>query len=87
MNKSEFLTKLNGRLPYSKEEIEFMFEIISDIVLEGLASSGVVRTPLGTFKKVLRKERKVRLIRSKEITTLPPKEKVVFKPSKKIQND
>ena len=85
MNKNEFLTCLSGKVPYPKEEVEFLMEIVSEIVSDGLKHDGQVRTPFGVFKKVTRKPRRIRDIHSKELRTLPERVDVTFTPSQKIK--
>lgn len=87
MNKNEFLTTLSGRLPYSKDEVSFMIDIMSDVIADGLKYGDQVRTPFGVFKKVQRKSRKIRDISSGLIRILPATEQVIFVPNKKIVKD
>lgn len=87
MNKNEFLTTLSGRLPYSKDEVSFMLDIMADVIADGLKYGDQVRTPLGVFKKVQRKSRKIRDISSGRIRVLPAWEQVEFEPSKKINKE
>jgi len=84
MNKSEFLTLLSGQLPYTRDEINFLFEIIAENIKDGLASNGEVRTPIGKFKVVKRASRRIRDISTKELRTLPEREEIKFFPNKKL---
>lgn len=85
MNKSEFLTCLSGRLPYSKDEVSFMLDIMADIIADGLSHDGQVRTPLGVFRIAKRKSRKIRDISTGELRTLPEMDIVQFKASEKLE--
>jgi len=84
MNKSEFITVLSGRLPYTRDEISFLFEIFSETLKDGLSHDGEVRTPIGTFKMVTRKARRIRDISSGLLRTLEEREEVKFTPNKKL---
>jgi len=79
MNKSEFLTCLSGRCPYTKSELDFLFKVMVDVINDGLKNDGQVRTPLGVFKKVTRKARRIRDISTGELRELPEKEIIKFK--------
>jgi nucleoid DNA-binding protein len=90
MNKLEFLTRLEIKFSddsensiYSKEEIKMMFAVIGKVISDGLDRDGQVRTPLGTFKKVKRKARKIRDISSGELRVLPEWDQIQFK----VNND
>ena len=82
MNRSDFITCLAGRLPYDKQEIEFMLEIMKNVLDEGLKNDRMVKTPFGTFELKVRKERKLRAIHSGELITLPACDILKFKPIK-----
>ena len=84
MNKNDFLTCLSGRLPYTKKEVAFIFEIISDVIADGLANDGQVRTSIGTFKTVTRKARRIRDISTGQIRELPERKEIVFKPNDRL---
>lgn len=85
VNKNEFLTCLSGKLPYSKDEVNLLLGIITDVIEDGLKYDGQVRTPIGVFKKVTRKSRRIRDISSGELREIPEREEVVFKPSKSLE--
>ena len=87
MNKNEFLTTLSGRLPYGRDEIEFMFKIISETIADGLDHDKQVRTPIGVFKKVPRKSRRIRDISSGELRVLPEWEQIIFKPNSNLDKE
>jgi nucleoid DNA-binding protein len=85
MNKADFITCLAGRLPYDKDETEFLVDMFLEVVGEGLKNDRIVKTPFGTFKTVTRKSRQIRTIHDGELTTLPSRDVVIFKPSKKLE--
>jgi len=85
MNKNEFVTCLSGKLPYSKDEINLLLNIIADVIADGLKYDGQVRTPLGVFKKVRRKSRRIRDISSGELKIIPEHDDIIFKPSKNLR--
>ena len=85
MNKNDFLTCLSGKLPYTTDEVNFILDILTDVIEDGLKYDKQVRTPLGVFKKVRRASRQIRDISSGELRTLPARDEIVFKPSKNIK--
>lgn len=85
MNKSEFLARLTERLPYDREEWDFIFDVLQDIVKDGLTDSGRVRTPLGTFKVKVRKSRRIVDISTKEERILPERKEIVFEANKDLK--
>jgi nucleoid DNA-binding protein len=87
MNKNDFLTCLAGRLPYEKDEIKFLLDIITTVMSEGLENDGQVRTPFGVFTVKTRAARRIRRINDGELTTLPEREVVTFKPSTKLKGE
>lgn len=85
MNKREFLTCLSGKLPYDKSGIELLFEIIYDVLKDGLKHDRQVKTPIGTFKVVTRKPHRIRNIYTNEVETLPAKNVIKFIPDSKLE--
>jgi nucleoid DNA-binding protein len=84
MNKKEFLTCLSGKLPYDVDGVDFIFDIISDILEDGLKHDRQVKTPIGTFKVVRRKPHRIKHIHTREYETLPAKNIIKFTPSKRV---
>jgi nucleoid DNA-binding protein len=85
MNKSEFLTCLSGKLPYDKDGIDFLFQIIYDVLKDGLKHDKQVKTPIGTFKVVKRKPHKIRNIHTKQVEILPEKYVIKFTPESSLE--
>jgi len=84
MTNQEFLTCLSKRLPYNRDEVGMLLGIITDTIGEGLKQDGQVRTPLGVFKVVKRKPRRIRDISSGKLKIIPEREEIIFKPCKKL---
>ena len=86
MNKQELINSLKQRLPYNRDEISFMLEIIFSVISENLCDDDDVRTPIGVFKIVTRKEKRVKAFNGKYIT-VPEQKAIKFIPNKKTVKD
>jgi nucleoid DNA-binding protein len=86
MNKKDFITCLAGKLPYKREEVEFLLDIVPVVLSAGLENDGKVKTPFGAFKTVTRKARRIRRIDNGELDVIPERQVIQFKPSKELEN-
>lgn len=81
------MARLSERLPYSREELEFAFEVVQDIIKDALISDGRARTPLGVFRVKIRKSRRIVDIYTKKPTVLPERKEITFTANKKLKED
>lgn len=83
MTKHELAKIIADKTELSIRQVESVLNALPEALVEGLQADGRIRIAnLGTFKKVITKERVANNPRTGEKIVVPPKTKIKFAPSK-----
>lgn len=86
MTKYELAKIIASKTELSIKQVESVLNVLPEALIEGLQVDGKIRIGnLGTFKKVITKERVANNPRTGEKIVVPPKTKVKFVPAKPLK--
>lgn len=85
MNKSELIAKIAKETNFTQKRVGEILDAIFETIVEIVKEEGSLTfTNFGKFEKRLRKERKGVNPKTGDLIQIPPKEVLIFKPSKNI---
>ncbi len=85
MNKSELISNIAKETNLTQKKVNEILDAILDSIVEVVKEEGAITfTNFGKFEKKVRKERKGVNPKTGDLILIPPKEVLVFKPSKNI---
>ncbi len=85
MNKSELVVQISKDLNLTQKRVEEILNGILDTIIDVVKENGSITfTNFGKFEKKERKERRGVNPKTGDLILIPPKEIIIFKPSKNI---